>query len=108
MRKEQIKLDILTERPIARNDSTSELDVVIEVRSNQSTDGLDRKKALNLCLVIDRSGSMRGDKLETAKKSCIDIYKQLDEKDLFTVVVFDDEAEVVVNPQVPKDQSSRK
>ncbi|WZI67170.1 MAG: VWA domain-containing protein [Gloeotrichia echinulata CP02] len=104
MKKGQIKLDILTERPIVRNDAISELDLVIEVNSQQLTNELDRKKALNLCIVIDRSGSMSGEKLETAKKSCIDIYKQLDEKDLFTVVVFDDDAEVVVNPQVPKSE----
>jgi Ca-activated chloride channel homolog len=104
MKKDQVKLDILMERPIVRNDAMSEMDVVIEVNSEQSTDELDRKKALNLCLVIDRSGSMSGEKLETAKKSCIDIYKQLDEKDLFTVVVFDDQAEVVVNPQIPKSE----
>lgn len=104
MKKDQVKLDILTERPIVRNDAMSELDVVIEVNSEQSTDELDRKKALNLCIVIDRSGSMSGEKLETAKKSCIDIYKQLDAKDLFTVVVFDTQAEVVVNPQVPKSE----
>ncbi len=100
MKKDQIELDILTERPIVRKDAASELDVVIEIRSNQSTDKLDRKKALNLCIVIDRSSSMSGGKLETAKKSCVDIFNQLDEKDLFTVVVFDNEAEVVVNPQV--------
>lgn len=104
MKKDQVKLDILMERPIVRNDAMSEMDVVIEVNSEQSTDELDRKKALNLCIVIDRSGSMSGEKLETAKRSCIDIYKQLDEKDLFTVVVFDDQAEVVVNPQVPKSE----
>ncbi|ACK74152.1 hypothetical protein PCC7424_5589 (plasmid) [Gloeothece citriformis PCC 7424] len=108
MKKEQIKLDIFTERPIVRNDTTSELDVVIEIRSNQSIDELDTKKALNLCLVIDRSGSMSGEKLETAKKSCIDIFKQLGEKDLLTVVVFDDEAEVIVNPQVPKAEVIKK
>lgn len=104
MKKYRVKLDIFTERSIVRNDAISELDVAIEVNSEQATDELDRKKALNLCLVIDRSGSMSGEKIEAAKKSCIDIFKQLDDKDLFTVVVFDGEAEVVVNPQVPKSQ----
>jgi Ca-activated chloride channel homolog len=61
------------------------------------------KKSLNLCIVIDRSGSMQGAKLETAKRSCIDIFKRLGPDDLFTVVVFDDQAQVTVNPQVSKE-----
>lgn len=104
MRTDTIQLDILSERPVVRNDRTSELDIVIEIRSRQSKDIVQAGKALNLCIVIDRSGSMEGAKLETAKKSCVDILKRLDENDLFTVVVFDDEAQVIVNPQVSKSE----
>src|SRR5215472_1396984 len=105
----KIFLDILTERPIVRNDQVSEIDVVIEVGSKQAVDGkAEKRKALNLCLVIDRSGSMQGQKLETAKKSCIDIYKRLNDDDLLTVVVFDDEAQSVVNPKTPKGEVIQK
>ncbi len=44
MKKDQFELDILTERPMVRNDATSELDVVIEVCSKQSVDELQKKK----------------------------------------------------------------
>lgn len=104
MDKQKITLDILTERPVIRNDIPSELDIVIEVRSEQEDSEVRTTKALNLCVVIDRSGSMRGEKLNIAKKSCIDIFKRLGEDDLLTIVVFDDEAEVIVNPSVPRDE----
>jgi Mg-chelatase subunit ChlD len=102
MKLENIQIDILTERPSVRNDQPSELDIVIEIRTKQSADTTKNAKHLNLCVVIDRSGSMDGDKVEAAKKGCIDIYRQLNPDDLFTVVVFNDEAEVIVNPQTPK------
>jgi len=104
MKPDNIQLDILTERPGVKNDTVSELDTVIEIQSKQLTDKIENAKALNLCVVIDRSGSMSGDKLEAAKKSCIDIHKRLSDQDLFTVVIFDHEAEVIVNPQVPKSE----
>ena len=102
MSQEFIQLIIMTERSVIRNDERTENDLVVEVRCKKSRDSGPSKKALNMCVVIDRSGSMEGEKLETAKKSCIDLFRQLSEDDLFTVVVFDDEAEVVVNPQVPR------
>lgn len=104
MDKQKVTLDILTERPVIRNDIPSELDIVIEVRSEQEDSEVRTTKALNLCVVIDRSGSMSGGKLDTAKKSCIDIFNRLDEDDLLTVVVFDNTAEVIVNPSVPRDE----
>lgn len=62
-----------------------------------------------LCLVIDRSGSMEAQgKLETAKRSCLDIFERIKDDDLFTVVVFDSDAQVVVNPQTPRDQVAGK
>jgi Ca-activated chloride channel homolog len=102
MPEEPIQLVILTERTGIRNDERTENDIVVEIRCKKSGEANQIKKALNLCIVIDRSGSMSGGKLEAAKKSCIDIFQRLGEEDLFTVVVFDDEAQVVVNPQVPR------
>jgi Ca-activated chloride channel family protein len=104
----KILLDILTERPVVRNDDVSEFDAVIEINSSGELARRGGRKALNLCVVLDRSGSMSGNKLETAKKSCIDIFNRLDQSDLFTVVVFDDEAQVVINPQTDRNEATTK
>ncbi|AZP20046.1 VWA domain-containing protein [Streptomyces aquilus] len=100
-----IEVLVLPERPAARNDEVTEFDVAIEVRCRYATSTERSGSAMNLCLVIDRSGSMGAqDKLETAKRSCVDIFRRITGDDLFTVVVFDHAAQVVVNPQTPRDQ----
>lgn len=101
MNPDLLQLDILPERPVVRDDEISELDLVLEIRSAKNSEELQERTRLNLCIVMDRSGSMEGEKLDTAKKSCTEILNRLNPGDLFTVVVFDDEAEVVANPQVP-------
>lgn len=52
-----------------------------------------------LALVIDRSGSMQGPKLEAAKESARVTAEVLSPNDFITVVAFDSEAQVYVRPQ---------
>jgi len=52
-----------------------------------------------LVLVIDRSGSMQGPKLEAAKESARVTAEVLSPNDYIAVVVFDSEAQVFVRPQ---------
>lgn len=52
-----------------------------------------------LVLVIDRSGSMQGGKLEAAKESARATTEVLSPSDYIAVVAFDSEATVLVNPQ---------
>ena len=52
-----------------------------------------------LALVIDRSGSMQGAKLEAAKESARVTTEVLSPNDFITVVAFDSEAMVLVRPQ---------
>lgn len=51
-----------------------------------------------LCLVIDRSGSMQGPKLEAAKESARVTAEVLSPNDYISVVAFDSEASVYVRP----------
>ncbi|WP_338907508.1 vWA domain-containing protein [Streptomyces nigra] len=105
MDEQAIEILVLPERPAARNDEVTEFDVAIEVRCRTAASTVRAGGPMNLCLVIDRSGSMGAQgKLETAKRSCLDIFERLKDDDLLTVVVFDSSAEVVVNPQTPRDQ----
>jgi Ca-activated chloride channel family protein len=55
------------------------------------------KLPLNLCLVIDRSSSMRGDRLNQVKEAAGRILDQLGQNDFFSLVTFNDRAEVVVS-----------
>lgn len=51
---------------------------------------------LNYCIVIDRSTSMQGDRLDTVKAAAIEIIRQSKENDILSIVSFSDRAEVVL------------
>ena len=51
---------------------------------------------LNIALVIDRSGSMSGRKIEQAKEAAVCAVQQMRENDIISVVIYDDEVEVLV------------
>jgi Ca-activated chloride channel homolog len=55
---------------------------------------------LDLSVVLDRSGSMQGDKIVTARRAAIAVLEQLSERDRVAVVVFDDRIDVV-HPAAP-------
>lgn len=57
------------------------------------------KLPLNLSLLIDRSSSMRGDRLNQVKDAACQIVDLLGDQDYFSLVVFNDRAEVVVPAQ---------
>lgn len=51
---------------------------------------------VGLVLVLDRSGSMSGEKFEQAKKACISAITTLKKDDRVAIVLFDSEAKVLV------------
>ena len=66
------------------------------------------KLPLNMCLVIDRSSSMRGERLNQVKEAAGKIIDQLSQDDYFSLVVFNDRADVVVPAQHVADKSDLK
>ena len=57
------------------------------------------RPAVNLALVLDRSGSMGGDRIATAREAAIAAVRRLDERDYVSVVVFDDRIDVLAGAQ---------
>ena len=51
---------------------------------------------LNMCLVLDRSTSMTGERLDTARSSAVEIFRLLRPQDHFGLVTFSDKAEVLI------------
>lgn len=54
---------------------------------------------VNVCLVIDRSGSMSGDRIAKAKEAAVEFVKRLREKDIISVVLFDNQVDVLIEAQ---------
>lgn len=58
----------------------------------------DARTPLNVCLVLDRSGSMEGEPLEYVKRACEYILDLLAPDDIVSIVTFEDRAEVLLPP----------
>lgn len=61
---------------------------------------IDRSAPLNLCLILDHSGSMKGRPLETVKQAASNLVDRLAPGDRLSVVVFDHRAKVLVPNQI--------
>ncbi|MEB3210310.1 MAG: VWA domain-containing protein [Leptolyngbyaceae bacterium] len=59
-----------------------------------------RTAPLNLCLILDHSGSMKGRPMETVKKAALQIIDSLSPGDRISLIAFDHQAKVIVPNQV--------
>lgn len=69
--------------------------VLLEVAPREEKESLPTPP-LNICLVLDRSTSMQGDKLDMVKATAIQLLRNLRREDVLSVVAFSDNAEVIV------------
>ena len=61
--------------------------------------GAGARTPLNLCLVIDRSGSMEGAPLEYVKQACSYVVDLLTPNDVLSIVTFEETVDVLMSPQ---------
>ncbi len=54
---------------------------------------------VNLCIVLDRSGSMSGQKIEKAKEAAIEALRRLGSGDLFSMVIYDHNVDTIIPAQ---------
>jgi len=66
-----------------------------EVVSGRYTSNSEKHIPLNLSVVIDRSGSMAGDKINSAKKAAKYIVDQLSSDDYLSIVIYDGSVDVL-------------
>lgn len=60
---------------------------------------------LNVCLVLDRSTSMLGEKMDTVKATAIQVLRNLRPQDILSVVAFSDRAEVIIPAAYHQDKA---
>jgi len=71
-------------------------------------EAMSRSVPLNLCLILDHSGSMGGRALDTVKQAALRIVDRLSPGDRMTLVAFDHKAKVLVPNQVIDNPASVK
>ncbi len=59
----------------------------------------------NLCVVVDKSGSMHGDKMEMTRAGLLQMLDALDEDDYLSIVTYDDTAQLALPPQKLTDKA---
>lgn len=72
--------------------------VMLEVRGNETKQGAFARAPVNLAIVMDRSGSMKGSRLPNAIRAATAAVDRLNEGDTVSVVTFDTRTQLVVSP----------
>ncbi len=83
------------DRRLIRANHKSQRFVLVEVTAPTATHAR-KRPPVNLSFVLDRSGSMSGGKLELAKRAVEEALARLDARDRFSIVVYDDVIDLVV------------
>ncbi|MDX1377259.1 MAG: VWA domain-containing protein [Anaerolineales bacterium] len=60
---------------------------------------------LNVCIVLDRSTSMKGEKMDVLKATAVQILRNLRQQDILSVVAFSDRAEVIIPASYHQDRA---
>lgn len=86
----------LYSRPsLVRLDEPQMLYVIVELQAPADTRH-SPSPPLNVALVIDRSTSMKGEKMDVVKATAIQVLRSLRPQDILSVVAFSDRAEVII------------
>ncbi len=89
-----MKIETQVSRRLVPVEGSSEHYLRVIVKAPESS-GPNNRLPLNIALIIDRSGSMAGSKLENAKEAAIFCLRNLTSADRVAVISYDDEVRVV-------------
>ncbi|MEH0154237.1 VWA domain-containing protein [Limibacter armeniacum] len=93
MQKEKIKLEAKPDNRYLLKGQKS-LYLLVNVQAGK-IEAPKNRPMMNIGLVLDRSGSMDGDKIRYAKEACKFVANNLSENDLLSLTIYDDVVEVI-------------
>ncbi|MCL4529037.1 MAG: VWA domain-containing protein [Chloroflexi bacterium] len=78
--------------------------VLVEIAPRETGEKLPAPP-LNICLLLDRSTSMQGEKIDVVKAAATQVMRSLKPEDIFSVVTFSDRADVLIPAAFQPDRS---
>lgn len=98
------KYNVYYSRPnLVRTKEEQMLYVLLEIAPEKNKDEISAP-LLNVSLVLDRSTSMKDEKMDMLKNAAIKVMRNLRPQDLFSVITFSDRAEVLIPASYPSDK----
>ena len=95
-----IEASVIPGRVCALANSPAREQYLLEMRGASGGVGMPvGRTAVNLCLVIDRSGSMEGAPLDYVKQACAYVVDMLSPDDVLSIVTFEEIVEVLMPPR---------
>src|ERR1035438_892198 len=91
---ETLRLKLQPDREVLLSGSPQEVVVKIDLTAVGRKKKL-KRTPLNLAVVLDRSGSMSGAKIEKARQAAAGLVDQLAPGDIFSLIAFSDPADVL-------------
>ncbi len=92
-----VTLRVTPDRDLVYRTGPREMIVQVEIEGRKNDDG--RRAPMNLCVVLDRSGSMEGAKIEKARQAAAMAVDKLGDDDFFSLVTYDNETNLLIAPQ---------
>ena len=102
-----LNLQLVPERGYVVKNAPQEVVIKIDLSAINEPKKV-RRTPLNLAVVLDRSGSMTGAKLEKTKQAAMQLVDRLAPNDIFSLVIFSDQARVLVSAQKVEDKDALK
>src|SRR3954454_785570 len=93
----EVTLRVTPERDYVYRLGPREMIVQVEIEARKNDDA--RRAPMNLAVVLDRSGSMEGAKLEKARQAAAMAVDKLGDDDIFSLVTYDNETDLLLPPE---------
>jgi Ca-activated chloride channel family protein len=99
-----MEVSLTPRKPAIRANGKGDMDVLLRVKAPATPGATVARTPLSLALVIDRSGSMKGDRLAAAKASAADLVNRLHGDDEVSIVIYDERVDLLL-PLMPASQA---
>lgn len=89
-----LKVECVPENKYSQSTADTRQNVLVKMTGTGTAMGA--RMPLNLCLILDRSGSMEGPPMEYMKRACSYVVDLLEPNDILSIVAFTDQAELIM------------